>query len=379
MAIHARKQKGATLITASLFFIVLIGFAALAVDVGHLMIARNELQNAADAAALAGANCLAKTPKSSGTDCIDIPDPSGAMNWTVAESKASSSIGLNKGDGATLIDGVVTTGYKNLADSILSPTALMPTSLSPVTCDLTTPGAPCYAPAVKVIIRKNTGLNNGPVQLLINSMYGAATIAPISVTAVAAIAAPGKMYPKIPVAINKCMFDLYWDTAASAPRLATATTPINGVPQVIGQPYEIRIGSSYHYGICDSGQWTSFDLDVNSQSAIGNLIFNGSPIPLAIGDNTWIEPGTKAASYDDLIARYHGTAGDDVTMIVVDLPTGLDNKGTTPIVAFAGFHISGISKSGKYIEGHFVEGISTSSLGGIGPFYGSYKRPRLAQ
>ena len=52
------KQKGAMLITASLWLILLIGLAALAFDVGHLMIVRNELQNAADAAALAGANCL---------------------------------------------------------------------------------------------------------------------------------------------------------------------------------------------------------------------------------------------------------------------------------------------------------------------------------
>ena len=58
MMIHARTQRGSMLVTASLFFIILIGFAALAVDVGHMMIARNELQNAADAAALAGANCL---------------------------------------------------------------------------------------------------------------------------------------------------------------------------------------------------------------------------------------------------------------------------------------------------------------------------------
>ena len=75
-----RPQKGAMLITMSLFFITLIGFAAVAVDVGHLMVARNELQNAADAAALAGANCLNKTPTSSGLDCTSTPSAANTLN-----------------------------------------------------------------------------------------------------------------------------------------------------------------------------------------------------------------------------------------------------------------------------------------------------------
>lgn len=382
MPTKARKHSGAMLITTALFFIVLIGFAAVAIDVGHLLITRNELQNAADAAALAGANCLNKEPDPANpsADCIKTSLQTGPLNWSVAQNKAFNAIGLNKGDGATLTDGVAATGYKNLADSILSPAALMPTSLSPVTCNPSTPGAPCYKPAVMVTISKATGQNLGPVQLLITSMYGGAVV-PISVKAVAVISSPGNVTPGnlIPTAINKCMFDLYWDSSANAPRLATAAT-LNGVPQTIGQPWELRIGSSYHYPNCDSGQWTSFDLDANSQSAIGNLIINGNPTPLAIGDNTWIEPGTKTASYYDLDAQYPTPPGADVSVIVVDMPNGLNNKGQTPIVAFAGFHIDDIQGgSGKYIQGHFVQGISTGGSGGIGPFYGTYTPPRLAQ
>jgi hypothetical protein len=369
------------LVTASLFFIILIGFAALAVDVGHMMIARNELQNAADAAALAGANCLGKTPNSLGTDCTDTSSPSGDMNWAVAESKAYSSIGLNKGDGATLTDGVVTTGYKNLADSILNPSALMPISHSPVTCDLKTPGAPCYAPAVKVIIRKNTGLNNGPIQLLMNSMYGTAKIVPISVTAVAVISAPGKMRPRIPVVINKCMLDLYWNSAKGEPLLATSTT-LNNVPQTIGLPWTIRIGSSYHYPNCDSGQWTSFALNSNSESVIKNLIVNGYSNFVAIGDMTWITNGTMTAAYKALDEKFPSPPGADVALIVVDSPNGLNPATGTamPIVEFAGFHIDDIQGgSKKYIEGHFMKVTFSSGSVGIGPFHGNYTRPRLAQ
>ncbi len=38
--------------------VVFIGFTALAIDVGYMMVARNQLHNAADASALAGARQL---------------------------------------------------------------------------------------------------------------------------------------------------------------------------------------------------------------------------------------------------------------------------------------------------------------------------------
>jgi hypothetical protein len=54
----AMNQRGATAILVAVALVVLVGFTALAIDVGHLVLARNELQNAADAGALAGARFL---------------------------------------------------------------------------------------------------------------------------------------------------------------------------------------------------------------------------------------------------------------------------------------------------------------------------------
>jgi len=51
-------QQGAAAIMVALMMVAFIGFTALAVDVGHLYVVRNELQNAADAGALAGARFL---------------------------------------------------------------------------------------------------------------------------------------------------------------------------------------------------------------------------------------------------------------------------------------------------------------------------------
>jgi len=53
-----RNQNGGVIVLVAVSMFVLLGFAALAIDVGHLVVARNELQNAADAGALAGAQVL---------------------------------------------------------------------------------------------------------------------------------------------------------------------------------------------------------------------------------------------------------------------------------------------------------------------------------
>jgi len=52
------NSRGATAVMVALSLTVLLAMAAAAIDVGHALVARNELQNAADAAALAGARTL---------------------------------------------------------------------------------------------------------------------------------------------------------------------------------------------------------------------------------------------------------------------------------------------------------------------------------
>ena len=54
------NQKGAVIVMVAILMVVLIGCAALAVDVGYLYVARTELQRAADAGALAGAQGLCR-------------------------------------------------------------------------------------------------------------------------------------------------------------------------------------------------------------------------------------------------------------------------------------------------------------------------------
>jgi hypothetical protein len=53
-----KDERGAIAIMVALLSLIFVGVAALAVDIGHLLVVRNELQNAADAACLAGARFL---------------------------------------------------------------------------------------------------------------------------------------------------------------------------------------------------------------------------------------------------------------------------------------------------------------------------------
>jgi hypothetical protein len=55
---RVKEQQGVTVVMVALLIPILIGVAALAIDIGHLLVVRNELQNAADAGCLAGARFL---------------------------------------------------------------------------------------------------------------------------------------------------------------------------------------------------------------------------------------------------------------------------------------------------------------------------------
>lgn len=64
----ANNERGATIVYVAIILVVLLMFTALAVDVGHLYGVRNELQDAADAGALAGASVLFNSDSSLNRD-----------------------------------------------------------------------------------------------------------------------------------------------------------------------------------------------------------------------------------------------------------------------------------------------------------------------
>jgi len=332
-----QRQRGSAAIVVALLLSMVFAIGAFALDIGHVLLTRNELQNAADAAALSGAGALF-----SGT---------AQPNWAGAEAKADSTAGLNKSGPISLTDSVVEAGYWNITGS---PVGIQSISVVP---------GPNDVPAVKVSISRDTNQNGGKLVLSFGGFVGLKETA-VTATAVALVSGPGAVPvgALFPIAITKCLYDKYWDSAKMQPKIDPATK----------KPYKFKIGSEYHYDVCDSGQWTSFQDDDNDVPAIRNLMENGNPKPLAIGDKTWIQPGTKNTLFDEVPAN---------TDVLIPVVVDLDTHSFEPIVAFAAFHIDvGVGGSDKYIEGHFVTNVpAPAGSSGIGPYYGGFIPARLAQ
>lgn len=331
------RERGSVVLWFLLTVTLVMVFGAFAIDMPRVATVRNELQNAADAAALAGASAL-----TSGT---------GGPVWTSAAGAAAGAVSLNASDGATLSTASVQTGFWSLAGS---PSTLQPTTITP---------GPYDAPAVQVTVTRALNQNGGPIALLMGGFLNLLN-APGSATAVAVVAPPSTVGAGglFPVAVDQCVLNQYWDAQANGPKIDSST----------GQPYEFEIGNGHQYGgTCLAGQWTSFLTNANDVPTVRGLITNGNPVPVKIGDNIWIQPGVKTAIYYDV------PTGVTVVMPVVQQ---LDSKTFVPIVAFAAFHIdASVGGSGKYLQGHFVGGVRIPvGASGIGPNYGAQVAPRLA-
>ena len=88
----AADQSGFSAVFGAIVIVVLIGFTALALDIGHLFVVKSELQKAAEAGALAGARALAL--------------PMGVTDWNWANGKtmAVSTVQKNVVDKLSLAD-----------------------------------------------------------------------------------------------------------------------------------------------------------------------------------------------------------------------------------------------------------------------------------
>jgi hypothetical protein len=341
-----RQPRGQTLATMAVSLIAVLGFIGLAIDIGMLMLARNELQNAADAAALAGAGAMYK--RNDGT-YETFP------NWIRARDSASNAVPFNKSMKQSLATSTVTTGWWNVTGT---PAGMQATTKTPI---LTTDAA-----AVRVQIKKAAGTNGGSVILFLAPLVGVQPM-PIQASAVAVVSYPGQVNAGqlYPTAMSGCLFRTYWDTQTNSPKIDPATNA----------PYEFLIGSSYHYADCESGQWTSFNLGTQSAKDMKDLIKFGNGGPLAIGDTIFIQDGTETSGYVESIKD--GLIGQD---ILVPVTESLEGGTWQQIIGFGAFHIDNIvGGSSKYIQGHFTSAKIVPLAGPTGPSWGALIPPTLIQ
>lgn len=340
-----RRHRGAVVVLFVLCLPVLIGFTALALDLARLVTVRAELQNAADAAALAGARSLVSSGSAT------------TYNWLAAQTTADGVIARNEADDGTLAASGLysaSTGYWNLANPSLGVRATGESG-APVSGD---------QPAVQVRLRFSSNrAQPGGVSLFFAPIFGI-NRSDVSAKSVAVVAPPGLAYSGslFPMVIGKCMYDNLWDAATGRPKIDPAT----------GAAYLLNVGSTY-FTSCISGQWSTFNTVQNDVPFVQGLIANGNPVDLGIGSPTYIQSGVKDSLFNSV------PTDRIVTIAVVNSVVTGSNQ---PIIAFAGFHLKGSVKIGgkSYIRGQFVANhvaAGTSPGSGTGTYYGAVTPPLL--
>jgi Flp pilus assembly protein TadG len=245
--IHPLKNsRGVTATMAAIMMTVLLAFGAAAIDIGHALVARNELQNVSDAAALAGARAL-------------------GMIYTGLTPAAQQSYMLSAGDRAAIITQVQTAGAANQAAGV--PISINAGDVQIGTWDpVTRVLAPTAAQPKDVrVISRRDGAANGPISTFLAQVVGMTSVN-VSAVATAELSAVGSTAPgalNVPFAISQ-----YYFTSGFGCGNVIEFYPSNGTPQ-------------------SCAGWTSFDDPSHSDITLRNII-NG------MRTGTYTSPGTEA-------------------------------------------------------------------------------------
>lgn len=375
------NERGSILVWFAVSMIVMIGMAALAIDLGTGYVAKAQLQNATDAGALAGAGMLYPSPSTS----------PGSPNWALAQSTALSVTQKNTVAGAYLTNAKIQYGYWNLStrtwktgspvSSGSTPTGV-PTgtcSVSMVACTSTStcPQAndSCNIPEVPAVIvtaSKSAGNNGGPLPTIFAGAIGGSGLSPAA-SSLAAVGAPATAKGTFPYAISVCQIT------------AGKYFPVTSPP------------TTYTFqGDGNSGQWTDLGTGGGGASVIdnyikylGNSADGTAPPPISYGESVYIDNGVKNSAIVDLGKALNG---GDLSVIMPVVASGstscpntynlMNNGGDMTVVGFVEFVITDFSKSAQSFTGYFVAyNPPITNVAGItgGPIYNQASRPALVK
>jgi hypothetical protein len=325
------------ILTALLMF-VFLGIASLAIDIARIILAKQECQNAADAGALAGARYL--VPYVSTTP----PTP----DWSSGQSVATQTVNANKSDHTLLTDSTVQVGYWHMLNKTMQSTATVPTIVD--------------VPAVSVTVARAAGQNSGPVLATFARIFGMEAF-DVSAQSIAILPCPGTAPPNsvFPIAIAEELLIQHW----------------NDDP-----PFDFNIGSDYHYPDDQAGQWTSFLQDINNVDYCHDLIDNGNPDQVNVGDDIWIQPGTETSMYkyvNDKISEMKSLGMEPIVFVPV-VQTDFQTHNFTPVLTFAPLYLEKArGANNKYISAHFVRDALFPTNNTSGKCYGGFVPPRLVR
>ena len=299
-----KDQRGVTAIIVGLVMFMLLGFAALAIDLTHLYVVRNELQNAADAGALAGARDLylndgtAVNPGANQT----------AYDTATANRSETVAVEVNWTSGNS---GDIQRGHWTFATRTFTPNAsLAPTDLWDVSDDELDADLN-FINAVRSVTRREF---NPPVASFFARIFGYGAFQ-LSAWAVAYIGFAGTLTP----------FDVTEPIALCEESLLT---PTGDYSCNIGR----MINSGQNVQNSETGGWTSFDQEdnpcnggTNAQEVKSLVCAGGNPASIDLGAPIATSGGQIQSAFQELIDCWDAGSSNktrpwEITLVVISCP-----------------------------------------------------------
>ena len=339
-----RRQRGVTAVLVAIVLTVILGFLALAMNIGHSRMVRGQLQNACDAAALAGARALDGT----------------AAGVAAARAAAADYAGRH------VTDAAVTVGVDPAADvevgnwnfSLPRETAFTPLAGATV-AQLQQMNA--------VLVRAGRDSSRGnSLPVWMGGIVGLGTMN-VTSQAVAVGGGPRNNNCPVPIVLPSCAI-------------------LKNGQYTCGQTMNFTTDGTFSNDNVDTIGFTSLDPNSSSvsNSDVRNILNAGKCLPVQEGDNIAIQNGADFNShvYDALVS-FLNTNGNTVAVPIVqkdDCPNPKFNQ-TDPIVGFATVTITLApwSNQNKVISISGTLGCPDANALAGGGFFGMSPKPGLVQ
>ncbi|WP_018231697.1 pilus assembly protein TadG-related protein [Thioalkalivibrio thiocyanodenitrificans] len=304
------RQRGASIVLVAVSLVVLLGLGALTLDGGNLYVARNELQNASDAGALAG------------TRMLYLPD--GSMVNAGANQIAHDAAIANSSQGTPVEVVSVQRGHWSFTTRTFTPNpSLEPVDLfnaSTTELDLNLN----FINAMEVITQRSAT----PVQAFLGSVFGFSGYS-VSARAVAYIGFAGTLRPEDvdqPIAI-----------------CSDAITD--------GNEFSCNVGR-FIPDHSDTGGWTNFrhdDSGATNANELNQLICSsGNPDEMHFGDDIATNNGQVQSAFNSLYACWKEETEQErlwnLTLPVIDCSGGI--APSNPLVGAVNLNIVWIEDRG---------------------------------
>jgi hypothetical protein len=370
-----RHEAGNVAIPFAVSLMLMLGLAALVIDLGHARVVKRELQKAAEAGALTGARALALDPAQ------PFPHLALTLKWDNGATQATTAVQNNYVNGALLNsfsatstvtnpDGTITTihnveaGYCDVRWTMASAPANLNGYLDPAGYRLGTNGGPPNTnyeiPAVKVTITQTQGSTGGtaPMTTFFASVLGVNSMN-MQASAVAILPSPTKINPGglFPFALPQSYVKTHWSD---------------------NPPTSFTVGSAQHNS--SGGQWTTFENTGQvGASTVAGYIQNGNDVAISVGDPVYIQSGEDNAAYKTVSDQLQAHP-NQIYMVAV-VADGFQAGASTTVLAFVPFKVTGADHGNNpYVSGQFVPGyMSPKGSGASGSYYGDPDRPQLVQ